>query len=94
MLLKKLAPPQVIFAPEPEFSEQARAKHVHGGDVQVHLVVDDHGSPTQVQLIHGIGNGLDQKALEAVRQYRFKPATDQGKPVPYPMDIAINFRIF
>ena len=93
-VLKKLAPPQVIFAPEPEFSEQARAKHVHGGDVQVHLVVDDHGSPTQVQLIHGIGNGLDQKALEAVRQYRFKPATDQGKPVPYPMDIAINFRIF
>ncbi len=85
--------PIVLFAPEPEFSEEAR-KAKAAGNVLVYLQVDAQGRPTHVRVLRGIGLGLDEKALEAVRQYKFKPALENGKPVPVEMNVEVNFQIF
>lgn len=85
--------PEVIFKVEPEFSEEARrAKFM--GVVTVNLTVDTAGRPQNVHVIRAVGMGLDQKALEAVRQYRFKPAMEDGHPVPVQVNVEVQFQIF
>ncbi len=85
--------PVVLFAPEPEFSEEARKAKV-AGNVLVYLQVDTNGRPTHVRVLRGIGLGLDEKAMEAVRQYKFKPAMENGHPVSVEMNVEVNFQIF
>ncbi len=85
--------PVVLFAPEPEFSEEARKAKV-AGNVLVYLQVDTSGRPAHVRVLRGIGLGLDEKALEAVRQYKFKPAMENGHPVAVEMNVEVNFQIF
>jgi len=85
--------PQLVSKVEPEFSEEARhAKFM--GRVTVNLIVDAEGRPQNVHVIRGVGMGLDQKALEAVRQYRFKPALENGRPVPVQVNVEVQFSIF
>jgi periplasmic protein TonB len=62
--------------------------------VTVNLVVDTHGLPQNVRVIRGVGMGLDEKAKEAVSQYRFKPAMENGHPVPVQVNVEVNFQIF
>jgi periplasmic protein TonB len=88
-----VAAPQLIFAPDPEFSDEARRAKFQGVCV-VSLVVDAQGNPQRVQVVRHLGMGLDQKAVDAVKQYRFKPATFQGKPVPVEVNIEVTFRIY
>jgi protein TonB len=88
-----VAPPVVLFAPEPQFSEEARKAKV-SGNVLVYLQVDTNGKPMHVRVLRGIGLGLDEKAVEAVTQYKFKPAMENGKPVPVEMNVEVNFQIF
>jgi protein TonB len=85
--------PQVIYQVEPEFSEEARKAKV-AGNVLVNLWVGTDGLPSHVHVIRGVGMGLDEKAVEAVRQYRFKPAMENGKPVLVELNIEVNFQIF
>jgi protein TonB len=73
--------PRLIYSVDAEFSEEAR-KAKYQGNVQVYLIVGADGL------------GLDEKAIEAVRQYRFKPALQNGKPVPVDLYIDVNFQIF
>lgn len=85
--------PQVIYQVDADFSEEAR-KAKFQGEVIVSLVVDAAGHPQNVKVPRPIGMGLDEKAVEAVRQYRFKPATKNGQPVAVLMNVAVNFQIF
>ncbi len=85
--------PVVLFAPEPEFSEEAR-KAKTAGIVLVYLQVDTSGRPAHVRVLRGLGLGLDEKAMEAVRQYKFKPAMENGHPVAVEMNVEVNFQIF
>jgi protein TonB len=85
--------PEVLFAPSPEFSEEARKAKV-SGNVLVYLQVDEQGRPTHIRVLKGIGMGLDEKAIEAVRQYRFKPAMEDGRPVTVEMNVEVNFNIY
>ena len=85
--------PEVIYSVEPEFSEEARKAKV-AGNVLVNLWVGTNGLPSHVHVIRGVGMGLDEKAVEAVKQYRFKPAKEAGKAVPVEMYIEVNFQIF
>ncbi len=62
------------------------------GTVQVNLWVDKNGNPTHVRVIHGLGMGLDEKALEAVRQYKFKPGMKDGKPVLVEWNVEVKFQ--
>ena len=52
------------------------------------------GLPKNVHVMRGVGMGLDEKAIEAVRQYRFKPAMENGKPVAVELNVEVNFQIF
>jgi len=58
------------------------------------LIVDAQGNPQRVQVVRQLGKGLDQKAVEAVKQYRFKPAMLHGEPVAVQVHIKVNFRLF
>jgi protein TonB len=58
------------------------------------VIVDAQGNPQNLHIIRHLKMGLDEEALEAVSQYKFKPATLQGKPVPVEVNIEVNFVIF
>ena len=85
--------PILIYAPDPEFSDEARRAKYQGVCV-VGLIVDPQGNPQHVRIVRPLGMGLDEKALEAVREYRFKPAMFKGKAVAVEVDIEVNFRIY
>ena len=85
--------PVLIYQVDPEFSEEAR-KAKFSGNVQVALIVGSDGLPSHIHVERGIGMGLDDKAVEAVRQYKFRPATQNGKPVPVEIYVEVNFQIF
>ena len=85
--------PVLTFKDDPEFSEEARrAKFM--GVVLVNLIVDQNGNPQNVHVLRGVGMGLDEKAVAAVKQYRFKPAKEAGKPVAVELNVEVNFQIF
>lgn len=88
-----IRPPSVSYSVDPEFSEEAR-KAKFSGNVQVYLWVDEQGNPSHVKVVRGVGMGLDEKAVEAVRQYKFHPAMLNGKPVKVDLYIEVNFQIF
>ncbi len=85
--------PVEIYRIEPEFSEEARKAKI-GGDMLINPWVDRSGRVTHVSVVRGLGIGLDEKAIEAVRQFRFKPAMENGKPVTVEINIDVNFQIF
>ena len=85
--------PELIFKVDPEFSEEARrAKFM--GVVTVDIIVNPQGLPQNIRVVRGVGMGLDQKAVEAVKQYRFKPAMENGKPVAVELNISVNVDVF
>jgi TonB family protein len=87
-----ITPPQAIFDPDPEYSKEAREAKYQGTCI-IGLIVEADGSPSHVTLISGLGKGLDEKALDAVRSWKFKPATKDGAPVPTQISIVVNFRL-
>src|SRR5712691_4300300 len=84
--------PSVLSKVEPEYSEEAR-KAKWQGTVVLALVVDDQGRPQNLKILRSLGLGLDQKAIEAVEKWRFKPGMKDGKPVPVMATIEVNFRL-
>jgi len=85
--------PVPLVSPEAEFSDEAR-RAKYQGICAVQIVVDTQGYPRNLRVVRTLGMGLDQKALEAVSKYRFKPALKNGKPVPAIMTIEVNFRLY
>jgi protein TonB len=88
-----ISAPSLIYSVEPEFSEEAR-KAKFAGNVLVNLWVGTDGLPTHVHVIRPLGMGLDEKAVEAVKQYKFKPAMENGKPVLVELNVEVVFQIF
>lgn len=85
--------PVVIRQVSPEFSDEARAAKFNGS-VLVGMIVNSQGVPENVHVIRGVGMGLDENAVLAVRQYRFRPAIEDGKPVPVLVNVEVNFQTF
>lgn len=86
-------PPILTYSPAPEYPQDARKAKL-SGQVIVAMIVDSNGQPQNVHVARGLGNELDEKAVEAVQQYRFKPATRDGEPVPVNLKVEVNFRMF
>lgn len=85
--------PVLIYKDEPTFTDEAR-KNKFMGIVLVNLIVDTKGQPQNVHVLRGVGMGLDEKAVTAVKQYKFKPATENGNPVPVALNVEVNFQVF
>lgn len=85
--------PRAIYAPEPEFSEEAR-RIKHQGEVTLVATIGSDGHPRNLIVVRSLGMGLDEKALEAVRTWRFDPARKDGHPVAVQMQIIVNFHLF
>jgi len=89
----KISMPRVIYQVEPKFTEAER-KATHSGSVLVRCLVNEQGNPINVHLLRGTGTALGQKALEAVKQYRFKSAMEDSEPVLVELNIEVNIDIF
>jgi periplasmic protein TonB len=85
--------PRVLYSPEPEFSEEAR-KAKHQGAVVLAVVVGSDGRPRDLRVISSLGMGLDEKAVEAVRKWRFEPARKDGLPVAVQVQVEVAFRLY
>jgi TonB family protein len=88
-----VTPPVLTYSVDAKFSKKAKDAKYQGVSV-VSCIVDTHGMPQHVRTVRKLGMGLDEKALEAVRQYRFKPGTLNGKPVAVVVTIEVNFHIY
>jgi periplasmic protein TonB len=85
--------PRVIYGPDPEFSEEAR-KAKYQGTCVLGLIVDVNGNPTNIRIINSLGMGLDEKAIEKVKTWRFEPAMKDGHPVAYAMSLEVDFHLY
>ncbi|HMH02151.1 MAG TPA: energy transducer TonB [Terriglobales bacterium] len=85
--------PRTLYAPDPEYSEEARRAKVQGS-VLLALIVGPDGNPHDLHLMRSLGMGLDEKALEAVRTWRFEPARKDGVPVAVQISVEVNFRLY
>jgi protein TonB len=85
--------PRVIYGPDPEFSEEAR-KAKYQGTCVLGVIVDANGLPTNIRVITSLGMGLDEKAIEAVKTWRFDPAMKDGHPVAYAISLEVDFHLY
>jgi len=85
--------PVPVDRPEPKYSEEAR-RAKYQGTVVVMIVVDTSGNVTDARIVRPLGLGLDEKALETVRTWKFKPAMRNGVDVPVRVLVEVNFRLF
>ena len=84
--------PVVIYKIDPEYSEEAR-KAKYSGTVLLSVIIDDHGLTRDIHVIQPVGLGLDEKAIEAVQKWRFRPAMKGGRPVAVQANVEVNFRL-
>ncbi len=89
---KNVKPPHAVYQPDPEYSEKARQARIEGV-VLVQAIVTPEGTVARVKMERVIGYGLDQKAIDAVCQWKFDPATKDGKPVAIPITVEISFHL-
>lgn len=85
--------PELVHSVQPGFTNAARAARLQG-TVTIELIVDQNGDPQNIQIVKRLGMGLDQKAVQAVEQYRFRPAMYQGHPVPVRLQVQVNFHLY
>lgn len=83
------APPLAIYKPVPPLSEKARHKK-SGGSFRVRMVVNEHGFPEILEVLERMREGLDNRALAAVSQWRFKPAQRESTPVAAMLVVDVN----
>ncbi len=84
--------PVPLYKIDPDYSEEAR-KAKYQGTVVLAIVVDEHGNPKDVRVVKPLGLGLDQKAIEAVSKWRFRPGMKDGHAVAVAATIEVNFRL-
>jgi TonB family protein len=85
--------PQLIYGPDPEFTEEARRKRVEGV-VSLRVTVSETGDVADAVVTKGLGYGLDEKALEAVHRWKFKPALKDGQPISTSIAVEMNFHLY
>jgi TonB family protein len=85
--------PRAIYSPEPEFSEEAR-RSKYQGEVTLLATIGADGRTRDLLVVRSLGMGLDEKAMAAVRTWRFEPAKKDGRPVAVQMNIIVSFHLF
>jgi protein TonB len=87
-----ITPPKLLREVRPDYTEDGRRRNIEG-DVVLEIVVRRDGGVGDVKLLQGLGAGLDQRAIEAVRQWRFTPAQRQAVPVDVIVEVAVEFKL-
>jgi periplasmic protein TonB len=87
-----VVPPAFLFRLEPEYSEAAHKVKLQG-DISLNLIVEPDGKVSGVRILRPLGMGLDEQAIGAVMQWRFKPGTKDGKAVRVSAQVTVNFRL-
>jgi TonB family protein len=88
----EVSAPTLLSKVEPEYSEKARRAKLQGS-VVLHLEIDENGEPKKLRVVRALGLGLDEKAIEAVSKWRFRPGYKAGKPVPTAATLEVRFRL-
>jgi TonB family protein len=88
-----MTPPKVMNSIDPSSNEYAQKYGIAGMEL-LRTVVDANGVPRQMAIARPIGFGLDEKAVDAIKNSRFRPATLNGQPVPVVVDLVVTFRIY
>jgi TonB family protein len=83
--------PALLYRVEPEYTEEARAAK-YQGTVILYVEIDPNGKAGNIEVKRSLGLGLDEKAIEAVRQWKFRPGYKDGNPVTVFATIEVNFR--
>jgi TonB family protein len=86
-------PPRVISSRDPDYPEKARNAKEQGTVVLMATITPE-GKVGTVRVVRSIGRGLDEKAMEAVCQWKFQPATRDGKPVATQVNVEVEFRLY
>jgi protein TonB len=90
---KGVTPPRVVFQTDPEFSEEAR-KAKYQGTCVLGLVVDANGRPTAIRVLSALGMGLDEKAIESVKNWKFEPGKKDGHDVAVEIAVEVDFHLY
>lgn len=87
-----IEPPRLLREVKADYTDEARRRGITG-DVVLEIVVRHDGSVGDVRLLQGLGSGLDQRAINAVRQWRFSPARRRGEAVDVLVEVAVEFTL-
>jgi TonB family protein len=87
-----VTPPRTVYAPEPVYSEKAR-KAKYQGVCTLGLIVEKDGHPSHIRVLKGLGMGLDENAIDAVKSWKFEPAMKDGQPVRVEIAFEVNFHL-
>lgn len=87
-----ITPPQILSQPVPEFADEARKKS-YAGVVGLNIVVDEMGRVRNVSVVHSLDKEMDERAIESVKRWRFRPAKKDGVPVPVAVYIEVDFHL-
>ena len=87
-----ITPPVVIYKVDPQYSKEASKKKIQG-TITIELLIDPTGHPRNIEVIRGLGYGLDEKAVEAAGKWRFRPGMKDGEPVSTHATVQMNFSL-
>jgi protein TonB len=87
-----ITPPSLLLEVKPDYTEEGRRRGLEG-NVELEIVVRGDGTVGDVALRRGFGAGLDERAIDAVRRWRFAPAIRHGAPVDVVVQVAVGFRL-
>jgi len=90
---KGVSAPKILNREEPSFTDDARIEKVQG-NVMLDLVVGADGNPRDISLVRGLGHGLDEESIRAVKQWTFEPAKKDGNPVAVAISIEVGFKLY
>ena len=88
-----VSPPRPIYQPDPEYSEEAR-KAKYQGVCVLWMIVGPDGRPRDIRVSRSLGLGLDEKAIEAVKTWKFEPAMKDGRPVAVEISVQVDFHLY
>jgi TonB family protein len=88
-----IVPPRIASSPNPENVQQTGGLK-YSGTVSLQMTINTEGRPENITVLKSLGPGLDQKAIDAVRNWKFEPATKDGKPVAAQIVVEVDFHLY
>jgi periplasmic protein TonB len=85
--------PKAVYTPNPDYTDRARKKKIHG-PVVLSIVVTDKGNVRDAKVVAGVDKDLDKQAMRTVSTWRFEPATKDGKPVAVRLKVEVDYKLY